>query len=121
MATVVGSLATVGAVLLAHFLGERGGEKRANQVREELTARLTIMEQAQSKNTDGIERRLDDFKGETKDRLGRIEADIVDARDEIRRSRDDLKELLRAEIRAATAELRGAISDKIRRAGDPET
>jgi endonuclease III len=129
---IVTILVAVAGFVITHMLSQRAGEKRANQVRDELVGKLTTVEQSLVRNVEALDKRIDDFKVEAKDRISDIQVsvselntsvseDIAALRADIVRSKEDLKELFRSEVRAAVAELRIVMTEKMRRANDSDT
>ena len=106
---VLGAVATVAAVLITHWLGQRGGKERADQVREELNARLGA-----------IDSRLTEVKGDLTARIAETKADSLSATNQVRTDLqgatvrlevriDSMKETFALELRAAKAEILNAL------------
>ena len=118
---ILGAVATVFAVLVTHWLGQRRGKERADQVREELSARLNA-----------IDSRLTEIKGDLKSQISETKADSIVA---INQARTDLqgstirleariesmKEMFALELRASKAEILAALPQRVHQAGGSET
>jgi gas vesicle protein len=70
---IIGAVVTVFSVLLTHWLGQRGGRERADQVRDELTSRLS-----------GLDSRLTEVKGDLKDLIRDSKNDSLTAISQVR-------------------------------------
>lgn len=72
-AGVGGAIATIAAVVITHWLGQRGGKKRSDQVRDEIYLRLNA-----------IDFRLNDVDNELEFRISEAAVYSIEAANQIR-------------------------------------
>jgi hypothetical protein len=105
--TAGGMITTVAAVLITHWLAQRGGRQRSDQVRDELILRLNA-----------IDLRLTEVNGDLKLRISEVTGDSMAAINQIRTDlqgstvwREAPDRLQERNIRARTAGVNGGDSE----------
>jgi hypothetical protein len=105
--TAGGMITTFAAVLITHWLAQRGGRRRSDQVRDELILRLNA-----------IDLRLTEVNGDLKLRISEVTGDSIAAINQIRTDLQGSTVWLEApdrlqerNIRARTAGVNGGDSD----------
>ena len=126
---IIGVVATILAVVITHVLGQRAGEMRANQVREEVldridsvNVRINEVGSSLSDRIAGLNERISEVKVDLNLRISDVKTEVSAQsgalRIEIENSSKGVKELLTSEIRAITAEIIAALPVRARSASD---
>jgi|SRR5579872_720811 len=132
---IIGAGATVAAVLITHWLGQRNGEERANHVRDEMLGRMTSLDGRMTEVKTDLNARLAEMKSDSKTDLQAARTDLqavkadlhsalLDVRSELGNNSarveariDGIKEVFSLELKALKAEILAALPERIRRAG----
>ena len=106
---VLGTAATVGAVILAHVLSERSGEKRANHVRDELIARITSLDNRISEIKSDLVRSVQDVRADSAKQASDVRAEITHGTERVEARMGALKEIFSLELKNLKMEILGAL------------
>jgi hypothetical protein len=106
----LGAVATVAAVIITHVLNQRTGEKRADQVKEELIGRISALDtrvteakEVFGKSIDKLSDQVEKVGAEASSQIAQVRSEM---RSEIANSTDAVKEYVSAEVRVVSADMR---------------
>ncbi len=118
---IVSGIVTLAAVIFTHVLNQRAGEKRANQVREEVLNRIDAVNTRVTEVRETLAERIADTKADLTTRISELrsqtESQASQIRAEISNSATGIKEIVTAELRATRAEILAAMPERARSVG----
>jgi len=119
---IAGAIATIGAVVIAHWLSQKAGERRADQVRDEVLNRIDAVATRLSEVNTSLGNRISEVKTDLNGKLSELKADSSlqtgQLRLEIENSSKGLRDLLTSELRAVKAEIIAALPERTRSASE---
>ena len=106
VAVAIGPLATIAVVLWTYRMNDRRGERRAEQVKEELGKRIDDLKGELGKRIEDLATRVTEVKTDLR---GDLTAQTSQIRTDVAAVESHLKELMHSEVKAQSAELRAEI------------
>ncbi|HEX3682486.1 MAG TPA: hypothetical protein VHU83_08070 [Bryobacteraceae bacterium] len=119
---ILGAVTTVAAVIVTHVLNQRAGEKRATQVRDELSGRIDTMNTRVTEVREALSQRISEVKTDLTARIAEVRGEAASQgaqiRSEIANSANTVKEVVSAEVKVMKAEILARLPERARSAAE---
>ncbi len=121
---ILGAIATIVAVVIAHLLNQRAGERRANQVRDEVLKRIDDVNTRVTEVNVALSNRISESKTDLNARISEVRVEMSSQagqlRTEITSTSTGIKEFMASELRAVKAEILAALPPRARSVSSSE-